>query len=68
MPCGRDDDGGNVMLLDGIVEAQDLLHDRNQEGQSLSRPRHGLDNNVFVPKGQGYGAGLDRRHSGKAHA
>lgn len=31
LPCRRDDDGTDMVLLDGLLQAQKLLHDWNQE-------------------------------------
>lgn len=38
----RDNDTGDVMLLCRLVEAQDSVHQRNEEGECLATTGNGL--------------------------
>ena len=46
-PCGRDDHGPDLVLLEGGLPPQNHLHEREHEGQRLARARHGLDADVL---------------------
>ena len=49
VPSRRDNDGADMVLLDGLVEAQESLDDGDQKGQRLSTTGHGLHYNIFIP-------------------
>lgn len=42
LPCGRDDDGGDVMFLGGFLEAQNALDDGEQKGNGFPTAGNGL--------------------------
>lgn len=39
---GRDDDGGDVVFLGGIIETEDFLNERKKEGESFAATCDGL--------------------------
>lgn len=63
LPRRADDDGGDIVLLEGVVCSEDLVDDGYEEREGLSGTGDGLDDHVDVLAEEGDGGRLDGGHA-----
>lgn len=60
---GADDDGGDIVLLEGVVCLQDLVDDGDEVGEGLSGAGDGLDDDIDVSSEERNGCCLNGGHA-----